>query len=129
MTVNQLQSDALVFFGATGDVAYRKIFPALWEMSKSGTLAVPVIGVAKGGWDLAQLRAAGLSQAQGVAVTIEQSQGAAGTPGRCAPSDAQDLPTRWMTPGPLPESRERRNRNRSETDIGQKVNADGRRFP
>ena len=50
------QSDALVFFGATGDLAYKKIFPALQAMLKRGHLNVPVIGVAKAGWNLAQLR-------------------------------------------------------------------------
>ena len=54
--MNDLQSDALVFFGATGDLAYKKIFPALQEMVKRGTLTVPVIGVAKSGWNLAQLQ-------------------------------------------------------------------------
>ena len=43
-------SDALVFFGATGDLAYKKIFPALHAMVKRGHLAAPVIGVAKAGW-------------------------------------------------------------------------------
>jgi glucose-6-phosphate 1-dehydrogenase len=57
MVANELQSDALVFFGATGDLAYKKIFPALQEMVKRGTLMVPVIGVAKSGWTLAQLQA------------------------------------------------------------------------
>jgi glucose-6-phosphate 1-dehydrogenase len=51
------QSDALVFFGATGDLAYKKIFPALQAMVKRGHLNVPVIGVAKAGWNLEQLRA------------------------------------------------------------------------
>jgi len=50
------QSDALVFFGATGDLAYKKIFPALQAMVKRGRLDVPVIGVAKAGWNLEQLR-------------------------------------------------------------------------
>jgi glucose-6-phosphate 1-dehydrogenase len=50
-------SDALVFFGATGDLAYKKIFPALQAMIKRGTLNVPVIGVAKAGWNLDQLKA------------------------------------------------------------------------
>src|SRR5262245_3394904 len=50
-------SDALVFFGATGDLAYKKIFPALQAMLKRGHLNVPVIGVAKAGWNLEQLRA------------------------------------------------------------------------
>ncbi|HTP97777.1 MAG TPA: glucose-6-phosphate dehydrogenase [Casimicrobiaceae bacterium] len=52
-----LHSDALVFFGATGDLAYKKIFPALQAMIKRGVLDVPVIGVAKQGWNLEQLRA------------------------------------------------------------------------
>jgi glucose-6-phosphate 1-dehydrogenase len=55
--VSQPHSDALVFFGATGDLAYKKIFPALQSMIKRGTLDVPVIGVAKAGWNLDQLKA------------------------------------------------------------------------
>src|ERR1700741_363371 len=50
-------SDALVFFGATGDLAYQKIFPSLEAMVKRGPLNVPVVGVAKAGWSLDQLRA------------------------------------------------------------------------
>src|SRR6201992_3322377 len=50
-------SDAFVFFGATGDLAYKKIFPALQAMLKRGNLNVPVIGVAKAGWNLEQFRA------------------------------------------------------------------------
>ena len=50
-------SDALVFFGATGDLAYKKIFPALQAMVKRGHLNVPVVGVAKAGWNLDRLRA------------------------------------------------------------------------
>ena len=50
-------SDALVFFGATGDLAYKKIFPSLQTLVKRGRLNVPVIGVAKAGWTLEQLRA------------------------------------------------------------------------
>src|SRR5881296_3854046 len=48
-------ADALVFFGATGDLAYKKIFPALQAMVKRGHLHVPVIGVAKSAWTLEQL--------------------------------------------------------------------------
>jgi glucose-6-phosphate 1-dehydrogenase len=51
------KSDALVFFGATGDLAYKKIFPALQRMVKHGGLDVPVIGVAKAGWGLDDLKA------------------------------------------------------------------------
>jgi glucose-6-phosphate 1-dehydrogenase len=50
------QSDALIFFGATGDLAYKKIFPALQAMIKRGHLHVPVIGVAKAGWNLDQFK-------------------------------------------------------------------------
>jgi glucose-6-phosphate 1-dehydrogenase len=49
-------SDALVFFGATGDLAYKQIFPALQKMVQRGRLSVPVIGVAKAGWNLEQFR-------------------------------------------------------------------------
>jgi len=49
-------SDALVFFGATGDLAYKKIFPALQRLAKRGELKKPVIGVAKSGWNLDQLK-------------------------------------------------------------------------
>ena len=45
-------SDAFVFFGATGDLAHKKIFPSLQSMIKDGVLDVPVIGVAKSGWNL-----------------------------------------------------------------------------
>jgi len=50
------RSDALVFFGATGDLAYKKIFPALQSMLRRGELDVPVIGVAKDPWTVDQLR-------------------------------------------------------------------------
>jgi glucose-6-phosphate 1-dehydrogenase len=51
------RSDALVLFGATGDLAHKKIFPALYAMAKRGSLAVPVIGVARSKWDLQRFRA------------------------------------------------------------------------
>jgi glucose-6-phosphate 1-dehydrogenase len=54
--VSNPHSDALVFFGATGDLAYKKIFPALQAMVKHGTLDVPVIGVAKAGWNVDQFK-------------------------------------------------------------------------
>src|SRR5271169_5891690 len=55
--MSELRSDALVFFGATGDLAYKKIFPALQAMLKRGHLDIPVIGVAKAGWNLEQFKA------------------------------------------------------------------------
>jgi len=54
--VTQNHSDALVFFGATGDLAYKKIFPSLQAMLKRGHLNVPVIGVAKAAWKLDQFK-------------------------------------------------------------------------
>jgi glucose-6-phosphate 1-dehydrogenase len=50
-------SDALVFFGITGDLAYKKIFPALHAMVRRGTLHIPVIGVARDDFTLEQLKA------------------------------------------------------------------------
>ncbi len=55
--MNLTVSDALVFLGATGDLAHKKIFPALQALAKRGRLNVPVIGVAKAGWNLDQLKA------------------------------------------------------------------------
>jgi len=49
-------SDALVFFGATGDLAYKKLFPALQALARDGLLEGPVIGVARGDWTLDKLR-------------------------------------------------------------------------
>jgi glucose-6-phosphate 1-dehydrogenase len=56
-TMTPLHSDALIFFGATGDLAYKKIFPALQTMVKREHLDVPIICLAKAGWNLDQLKA------------------------------------------------------------------------
>ena len=53
----QPHAGAFVFFGATGDLAYKKIFPALQAMIRRGHLDVPIVGVAKAGWTVDQLRA------------------------------------------------------------------------
>ena len=50
------RSDALVLFGVTGDLAHKKIFPALYAMAKQGILKAPMVGVASSKWSLAQLR-------------------------------------------------------------------------
>ena len=57
MAMGAIRSDALVFFGATGDLAFKKIFPSLQAMARRGQLDVPIIGVAKADWTLDQLRA------------------------------------------------------------------------
>jgi glucose-6-phosphate 1-dehydrogenase len=51
----RVRADALVLFGVTGDLCYRKIFPALYRLVRRGRLDVPVIGVARGGWTLERL--------------------------------------------------------------------------
>ena len=53
--VNMLPSDALVVFGATGDLAHKQIYPALYAMSKRGALNVPVIGIASSSLSREQL--------------------------------------------------------------------------
>ena len=51
------RSDALVFFGATGDLAYKQIFPALQALVSRHNLRIPIIGVARSGWNLEKLKA------------------------------------------------------------------------
>lgn len=57
MADNSREADALVFFGASGDLAHKKIFPSLYAMVKRGSLKVPVVGVAYSQWNLDQLKA------------------------------------------------------------------------
>lgn len=59
--MNLPHSDALVFFGATGDLIYKKIFPALYAMEQRGYLQVPVIGVARSDWTIEKFRARALA--------------------------------------------------------------------
>ncbi len=59
-----LDSDAFVFFGATGDLAYKKIFPALYAMVRRSGLAIPIIGMARAGWTLDKLRARALASVE-----------------------------------------------------------------
>jgi glucose-6-phosphate 1-dehydrogenase len=54
--MSSIDSDALVFFGATGDLAYKKVFPALQSLIQHGHLDLPIVGVAKAGWGLEQFR-------------------------------------------------------------------------
>jgi glucose-6-phosphate 1-dehydrogenase len=56
MSVNPQPSDALVFLGATGDLAYKQIFPALQALVTRHNLNIPIVGVAKAGWNLDQLK-------------------------------------------------------------------------
>ncbi len=56
MTNGVLQSDSLVFFGATGDLAFKQIFPALLALVERHGLNIPIVGVAKAGWGIDQFR-------------------------------------------------------------------------
>jgi len=51
-----LHSDAFVFFGASGDLAYKQIFPALQSLIQHGQLDLSIIGVSKSGWNLHRVR-------------------------------------------------------------------------
>ena len=66
------RSDALVFFGATGDLAFRKIFPALYAMTRAGQLGIPVIGVARSAWTLEQFCARARESIE-AAVTVDEA--------------------------------------------------------
>ena len=68
MESNAPSADAVVFFGATGDLAHKKIFPALQALAKRGNLDIPVIGVAKAGWTLDQLQARARTVSNAMAV-------------------------------------------------------------
>jgi glucose-6-phosphate 1-dehydrogenase len=54
--MTKIQSDAFVFFGATGDLAYKKIFPALYDMVRRDGFDIPVIGMGRSAWDLQKLQ-------------------------------------------------------------------------
>jgi glucose-6-phosphate 1-dehydrogenase len=54
--MNRIESDAFVFFGATGDLAYKKIFPALYAMVRRGGFHIPIVGMARAGWNLDKLK-------------------------------------------------------------------------
>jgi glucose-6-phosphate 1-dehydrogenase len=66
-------SDTLVLFGATGDLAYKKVFPALQALVRAGQLDVPVIGVALSGWDIERLRARVLDSLKAHGLADDQS--------------------------------------------------------
>src|SRR5258708_28659607 len=55
--MNNAESDAVVFFAASGDLAYKKIFPAVYDMVRRGGFHIPIIGMARAGWDLDKLKA------------------------------------------------------------------------
>jgi glucose-6-phosphate 1-dehydrogenase len=66
------RSDALVLFGATGDLAHKMIYPALYALAKRGVLKVPVVGVASPNWTLADLRDRAKDSIARSGVTVEQ---------------------------------------------------------
>jgi glucose-6-phosphate 1-dehydrogenase len=54
--MSHTESDAFVFFGATGDLAYKKIFPALYAMVRRDDFRIPIVGMARAGWTLDKLK-------------------------------------------------------------------------
>jgi glucose-6-phosphate 1-dehydrogenase len=62
--MSNTQSDAFVFFGATGDLAYKKIFPALYAMVRSGGFNMPIVGMARASWNLDKLKERARSSVQ-----------------------------------------------------------------
>ena len=56
------ESDAFVFFGATGDLAFKQVFPALNSLVNRDGISMPIIGMARSGWDLEKLLAKRLSE-------------------------------------------------------------------
>ena len=74
--------DALVLFGATGDLAAKKLFPALFELERHGQLHVPVVGVASSAWDDAAVReyaAASVRTDKGISSAALRRKTAGGT--------------------------------------------------
>jgi glucose-6-phosphate 1-dehydrogenase len=67
------RSDAFVFFGASGDLAYKKIFPALYAMTRRGHLEMPVIGVARSEWTMAQFAARARDSLQAHGGSIDEA--------------------------------------------------------
>ena len=66
-------SGALVLFGATGDLAHKKIFPSLYAMVKRGTLKVPIVGVGFSGWTLAQLHDCAINGIKNVIKNVDSN--------------------------------------------------------
>jgi glucose-6-phosphate 1-dehydrogenase len=66
-------SDALVIFGATGDLCFKKIYPALYNLVRRGHLTVPVIGVARAGWNLDKLAGRVRESVQAAVKSVDQA--------------------------------------------------------
>lgn len=62
--MSSTESDAFVFFGATGDLAYKKIFPALYAMVRKGGFNMPIVGMARANWNLDKLKERARSSVQ-----------------------------------------------------------------
>src|SRR5207237_8486821 len=89
--MSQFHSDALVLFGAKGDLAFKKIFPALHAMVKRGRLNVPVIAVARGDWHHEQLRATAHASTKTHSDGVDPAAfGRLSSLLRCVPGDYRD---------------------------------------
>ena len=87
-------SDALVLFGASGDLAFKKIFPALQSMVRRGQLTVSIVGVAKSGWNLEQMA----SMPPRCSEPTRQSTSTSRAPG--GPQRLTASPPTWWVAGP-----------------------------
>ena len=99
-------ADALVLFGVTGDLAHKKIFPALYAMVTKGSLAVPVIGVASSKWTVQELRARVIDSLDHAGTDRSPSMRWAGVPwylrsGKCLPMSAAEVLVQ-LKPPPQP---------------------------
>jgi len=100
MSTSGTHSDALVFLGATGDLAYKKVFPALQTLIQHGHLDLPIVGVAKAGWNLEQFRARArdsLAHHGGVArlrsLGLVRGRGIDSHDAHCSPAARGGIPT------------------------------------
>jgi glucose-6-phosphate 1-dehydrogenase len=71
--MERMDSDALIIFGATGDLSFKKIYPALYHLVRRGHLAIPVIGVARAGWNLDKLGEHIRESVQASVKTVDQA--------------------------------------------------------
>jgi len=71
--MSESRADALVLFGATGDLARKKLFPALYQLARCGRLDLPVVGVALSDWDDDGLRAYARAAVQASVAVVDES--------------------------------------------------------
>ena len=66
------RSDAIVVFGVTGDLVHKEIFPAIYGLFRDENISVPVIGVARSDWTIAQLTARALDAVESRGIPVDE---------------------------------------------------------